>query len=480
MLKFVFPASLRVLAVIMAFSVFSAILLGLYLIAGTGLHLPSKELLAIVAAAVLLLLARRALPLFRTGIDKFFDTRHLWACAVMVGLFVRLATWQLTAPVVQINDGLQYLELAKRLYGQQGYELQGFAFWPPGTPFVYTAFMWMVGQPAWISVFVNCTFFMLTCCALRSICRSLQLTPRDAGLTVVILAIWPALFLTSPQVSKETLLVGLLPTIMALLLVRRPWASLVAGCVSGLAILTQPSLMLLPLFLLASLWAARIPVKTIALRMVLLFAGAVLVIAPWSYRNYLVMGEFVPVSTNAGLVLHAGNQPAMVKPLGEVGGFLEPAAPATALKNDAALSRWHKEEALRFILANKGDFVKLVWNRLVVTMGDDSDSAYRNLRLTNKVSDKVYLLAKAGSNGWWMILAALLAATCWSLRGTSAAHALAPLTVLAAGVTLYLMAAHGVAEGGGRHHMAWSWLYALILAAGLTRIGSDRVDASER
>lgn len=469
MLKFLSSASLPALAAIMAFSVFSGILLGLYLIAGVGVHLPAKELIAVACAGIAILLSVRGLPFLPAALGRLGAHPYLWHGALLAGLVVRLATWLLSLPVVQINDGLHYLELAERLAAHQSYVSQGYAFWPPGTPFVYTAFMWVIGQPAWIAVLINCLCFVLTAVSLRSICRSLQLTAQDAGIAVAVLAVWPALFLTAAQVSKETLLVGMLPAVVALLLLRRPWTPLCAGMLAGLAILTQPSLMLLPVFLVAMLAAARVPVKTIALRTALLVAGAVLVIAPWSYRNYAVLGEFVPVSTNAGLVLHAGNQPSMVKPLGEVGGFLEPPVPATPLKNDAELSRWHKTEALHFILANKRDFVKLVWNRLVVTMGDDSDSAYRSLRLTNKLSDKAYLLAKALSNAWWMIVTAIIAATCWSLRRTPGASALAPLTVLAAGVTLYLMAAHGVAEGGGRHHMAWSWLYALILTAGVMR-----------
>jgi hypothetical protein len=170
-------------------------------------------------------------------------------------------------------------------------------------------------------------------------------------------------------------------------------------------------------------------------------------------------------------VLHAGNQPAMVKPLGEVGGFLEPPAPPAPMANDLLLSRWHTQQAVSFIRANKGDFAKLVWHRLVITLGDDSDSAYRSLRMTEKVSNKTYLLFKALSNMVWMAIVACTAASCWSLR-KDPATALAPLTILTAGATLYLMAVHGLAEGGARHHMAWSWAYAMTLVGALSLVKS--------
>ncbi|MGZ8294361.1 MAG: hypothetical protein ACXWVG_15055 [Telluria sp.] len=467
MLKSFAHFSLVVIAAAMAFSVFACSLLGLYLAGGIGIRLPFKEVIAAVCCVVVLGLAIRALPLLYERLDRVTNTPRLWLYAVLVGLTLRLLTWLTSLPEVQVNDGWHYLELAKRLYLGQGYELSGYAFWPPGTPFIYTAAMLMVGDIAGIAVIVNCAFFLLAAISVRAICQFLNFAPRNAGFTVAVLAFWPALFLPISQVSKELLLIGMLPTVLALLLSRRSGAALLAGCIAGLAILTQPSLMFLPLFLCAALIGAHIPLKTIIVRMLFLCAGAVAVIAPWSYRNYQVFGELVPVSTNAGLVFHAGNQPAMVQPLGAVGGYLEPPAPPTPMMNDLLVSRWHTEEAVRFILSNKADFTKLVWNRLVITMGDDSDSAYRSLRLTNKVSDKVYLISKLLSNTYWMIVAALLAASCWSARKSPARLELAPLAILGAGVTLYLMAVHGLAEGGARHHMAWSWIYALVMVAGL-------------
>ncbi|MGZ5056283.1 MAG: ArnT family glycosyltransferase, partial [Methylobacter sp.] len=454
--------------------VFACCLLGLYMVSGIGVDVPFREPIALACAALVLLFAWRGWPGLARRLGRFADTERLWVYAVLLGLTLRLGVWLLSLPEVQMNDGLRYLELASRLYLGQPYILDGYAFWPPGTPLIYAAFMYLLGQHSWIAVVVNCTFFLLTGVSIRAICRFLGFSLRDAGLTVLVLAVWPALFLPASQVSKEILLVGMLPAVLALLLSGRLWAALLAGGIAGVAILTQPSLMLLPLLLGASLAAARMPLRLIASRIALLAIGAVMVIAPWSYRNYQVFGEFVPVSTNAGLVLHAGNQAAMVKPLGEVGGFSQPPSPPVPMQDDLQLSRWHKDQAIRFIMHNKLDFAKLVWNRLVITMGDDSDSAYRSLRLTNKVSDTGYRLSKALSNAFWMGIAAMLAAGCWAARKSASTHALAPIAMLAAAATLYLMAVHGMAEGGSRHHMAWSWIYALILVKAMTQYASSR------
>jgi len=439
------------------------------MLASVGIGLPFRELMALVCSGAVLVIAYKFRPALASACEHMTGVSHLWQTAVLLGIALRLGLWLLTGQEVQVNDGLHYFTLANRLYLGQSYELDGYAFWPPGIPLIYSLFMHLVGQVSWIAVPVNCAFFLLAAVSIRSLCRRLGLHQGAAGLTVGLLAVWPALVFPITQISKETVLIGLLPAILALLVSRSLWTSVPAGLLTGAAILTQPSLMLVPVLLATTLYTRRLPLRMLVARMALLFVGILIVVSPWSYRNYLVFGEFVPVSTNAGLVLHAGNQPEMVKSLGEVGGFLQPPMPSTPMKHDLALSRWHKDEALRFISSNKMDFAKLVWNRLVITMGDDSDSAYRSLRLTRKVPGNVYLLTKAVSNLFWLMLTAMLAASCYASSKESAKQGPCSLAVFAAGATLYLMAVHGLAEGGARHHMAWSWLYALLLVAGLVR-----------
>jgi 4-amino-4-deoxy-L-arabinose transferase-like glycosyltransferase len=80
-------------------------------------------------------------------------------------------------------------------------------------------------------------------------------------------------------------------------------AALAAGVLWGLAILTRETVLyFLPA---AALWLAWRQRRCGAVFLV----AALLVVAPWTYRNWAVFHAFVPVSTAGGLNLYQGNAP---------------------------------------------------------------------------------------------------------------------------------------------------------------------------
>lgn len=82
------------------------------------------------------------------------------------------------------------------------------------------------------------------------------------------------------------------------------------GCLVGLAALVSP--VILPVvggFLVVEVFQARAARRPMLMKMALLFLVALGCIAPWTYRNYRVLGGFVPIRSNFGLELALGNGP---------------------------------------------------------------------------------------------------------------------------------------------------------------------------
>jgi Flp pilus assembly protein TadD/4-amino-4-deoxy-L-arabinose transferase-like glycosyltransferase len=158
-----------------------------------------------------------------------------------------------------------------------------------------------------------------------------------------------------------------------------------AGLLAGLAVLVRPNaLVFVPLLVLWGWWLARRrgrPVQGLAGTATLaLAAGAA--ILPAAIRNYVVSGEVVPVTANAGVNLYIGNNPRAtgrcIADLGEAGRFGTcfdypevlrniggASGPATYLEAD----RYFRERAMAWIRENPGRFAELLGTKAALFWG---------------------------------------------------------------------------------------------------------------
>jgi hypothetical protein len=109
-------------------------------------------------------------------------------------------------------------------------------------------------------------------------------------------AIWRVAF-----IGKETMMAFLLAAYVCLQLLAfrsgKPWQWLAAGGLLAAVNLCRPTFLAWPVAVLALAYLHRAPISRVAI----LIAGMAIVIAPWTFRNYVVThGGFVPVATERG------------------------------------------------------------------------------------------------------------------------------------------------------------------------------------
>ncbi|MDP2726695.1 MAG: glycosyltransferase family 39 protein [Dehalococcoidia bacterium] len=137
-----------------------------------------------------------------------------------------------------------------------------------------------------------------------------------ALISALLAALYPSFIAGALEVSTVTPEV-LLVQLFALSMIRwlrngRSWVAGCAGLALGLLSLTRvPALLMAPLF---SLWMLRVRQDRLrghlARDLTVFLAAIVLIISPWTARNFLVHQAFVPVSTNGGVNFWIGNNPA--------------------------------------------------------------------------------------------------------------------------------------------------------------------------
>ena len=239
------------------------------------------------------------------------------------------------------HDG--YLQLARNLSHGNGY-----VFEPGGAPVTHrpplipvllipvTIVPPPLQRPVLIllqSLMVGATCYLLFDLASRT------LGPRIARRSVLLLLLYPWLFwnVKNPmnavgQMLFAVLLVNLIARELLLVSggkdspgpMSRPLFSLILGLATAAAILTHGTMLLTTAFLLAAMVAIGLWYRKYRTVGVALVAGgvAVVAIAPWTWRNWIVTRHFIPVASNGGYAYFWGN--AHWRPQGDVDRRKEP------------------------------------------------------------------------------------------------------------------------------------------------------------
>ncbi|HEV7515908.1 MAG TPA: hypothetical protein VGR07_06385 [Thermoanaerobaculia bacterium] len=425
---------------------------------------------AAVTAALLWAVRLRLAAQFQAAGERLATIPHRrWLALVIgAGLALRLV-WVLLFSAPLTSDGLTYFDLAARMAHGLTYQTpQGaWAEWPPGYPFLLLAHFRFLGVGLWAVVVANLLLFTASLLAFHALAR--RFGEATSRLATLLFALWPNLIASVGVPTKEMVIIFLLPVLLLLYLragcergARAAGMRLAAGVVFGYATLTQPGLMLLGGVFVAYEILLRTPVPQAAARLALLGAGMLLVILPWTVRNYRVLHAPVLVSTNGGDVFYRANNPLAT------GGWM--AEGERSLKGYDELTKdrlgyqWGKE----WIRGHPDRFLLLALDKQVLFLGDDAVGVYETLKRGLGIAGTPYALLKLGANAYWWGIWALVLAACF-VRAATPWHR-RPEVVLFLLVILYFWTIDSIFESGARHHLPLAGLLA-ILAASMAETG---------
>jgi hypothetical protein len=246
-------------------------------------------------------------------------SRALLLCALL-GLALRLAfglIYWVDQPLTR--DEREYLSLARSLAAGRGFVYDADVADGPVDPFGRAP-----GYPAWLAVAGGGHEAAEAVPALVKITQSAVgalgvvlvgllgwrlAGPRAAKLAALLAAVYPPLVWIAAYAFSEALFwpLGLAVALLldwALRSARTTTAGLACGAAAGAAVLVRPQMLLF--LALAGAWLLwrRRPGLVAALA-----AGSLLVVGPWTARNYTHHGRFVLVASEGGVTFWTGNHP---------------------------------------------------------------------------------------------------------------------------------------------------------------------------
>ena len=344
------------------------------------------------------------------------DYRALLWSALVVMIISRLALI-LLIEVEPTSDMGWYYQRAIGLFETGQYQENGVptAFWPVGYPAFLAGVMVLGGPSVLTAQLANLALSVIGALLLYGLCIRNFGSPRIATVAVCLLAAYPNHMGYSLGLYTEPLYTALLLLVWML---TKPDARIssivVAGVVAGLATLVKAQMLLLAPLLIFILsmrgWTQRDVI--IALRNAMLASAVMVVtIAPWTLRNYQVLGAFIPVSTNGGMSLLAGNNPSMTFDLRTDYNDSDPIFFFFyfSVVDQVAADQRAREAAWRWISENPMKFVSLMPKKLIRLWLPDGESEWnlqrgfanyekwqREIRTARVINQIYYSLLLAG------------------------------------------------------------------------------------
>ncbi|MDX6595193.1 MAG: hypothetical protein QOI72_575 [Solirubrobacterales bacterium] len=242
------------------------------------------------------------------------DRRHLALAAILLlALVIRVAVIAADTGYRPANDAFEYDYYAQSIaagdgYPQSGYLRQGgpTAIRGPGYPYLLGGAYAVAGDRRTVGRLLGAALGTLAVLLIYLITK--RIWGRRVGLLAAgLAAVFPPLVLLSRELLSETLFIPLeLGAVLCVLNFRRSggelrWA-VAAGTLCGLAVLTRNTalalLLCIPLGVLVT--GSKLGLHSLRAPIVVLLVAAV-VVAPWTVRNAVQFGRFIPVTTSAGI-----------------------------------------------------------------------------------------------------------------------------------------------------------------------------------
>ncbi len=242
--------------------------------------------------------------------------RHPLLWILVVGGVIRLCSIQPVHADGYTSDETEYIRLAKTLVeGKEFVDSNGeYSTRSPLFPFWLSGIFRVAGDGLTLSLILNCLLGLFTVLLVYSVCLEVTNLESASLFAAGIAALFPALITYSTLLQSETLslMFFLTALLFAFRFIRSPSVieAVIIGACCGFAALTRVVFLGFFPVLLFLVWYTRQDKDKRVLQSLLFSAIVfVIVLTPWTLRNYSLHHRIVPVSSGGGNSLLTGNNP---------------------------------------------------------------------------------------------------------------------------------------------------------------------------
>jgi 4-amino-4-deoxy-L-arabinose transferase-like glycosyltransferase len=345
--------------------------------------------------------------------------RHL--LAILGIAFLARFLWAVLVPVIPVSDSYDYHTFALNLaqYGVFGWHVkEPTAYFPPGTSAAYALIYLAFGSGQWAIKCFNLAIGVLI------VVLTVELGSRWFNRAVAITAgllvgLWPVFIEYTTIIGSELLFTAALLGVLLLfdkICSDERHLKLLAvalGCLIGLASLMRPPALLLSAVLASVFFVQKWKIiPSLKLASITIFF-TLIVLMPWSARNYALFGELVLISSSGGANVWMGNNPTTT-------GFYQDPPSLDPGMNEAQKDRYLRKEAITYIMQAPVAFaIRTVVKALRLYERETIGVAWNSQGIKRTLGSVGVATIKVASQVFWMVVLLLFGIGCYlsSRRG---------------------------------------------------------------
>ena len=409
----------------------------------------------------------KALAVLRARTEPLLEHPRFVTACLLLGIVLRLI-WIALVDAEQVSDFGYYYQLATNLASGKGYSLNGIptGYWPIGYPAFLSALFYLTGPVALVGKLANVLLSTGVIYVTYLLSKRWFQSELAARVALCILCFLPNHIAYSSLLSSEILFIFLVALGVLLLdaAENRTNQLLLCGLVWGLATLTKPQAIVLPIIILFTLSNSR---KAFVKSGLIIYGLVILLAAPWAARNYYVMGA-AALSNTGGINLLDGNNPYATgshnysEDVNELLGDLRMTPSDYPLDaKEAPRDARAREIAVDYILHNPGRTLALLPRKFIVLFLSDTEGVYYSLGMMAAGDDRpVVLAARALAELYYGFVLVLFLVSLPAILKPAIRAQLTGLAIVSFLIVLYL-----ALFGNARYHfpmMPWLAIYAGI------------------
>jgi 4-amino-4-deoxy-L-arabinose transferase-like glycosyltransferase len=306
--------------------------------------------------------------------------KHLLAFVLFVAVLVRIPMAFYMGDQVTvlpgIHDQISYDALARSLLAGQGYRFteHWYPFTPANTPTAHWSFLYplylagiyrLIGyHPLGARLFQGIVGGALMCLFIYLIGRRI-VSERVALLGAGLAAVYGYFIYYSVALMTETffIVMVLLSLLVSLQLKDEPSLArwILLGLSLGVATLIRQTILLFaPVLFVWLFWELKGRIRL--WHVVVSLGMIVLLITPWTMRNYHVYRQFLPLNSNAGYALYASNHPHLGTDWRNE-DVVVPVPEELAGQNEAVINHALLRKGIGFVLEDPGRYLWLILDK---------------------------------------------------------------------------------------------------------------------